>query len=184
MSFMSDPGLDEELDTPPGIRAITEVYIDRGGVNYDDLLLARTCRRCGKLLFDADSTDISDRESYRVIVRTPDTKMYVLKGSELLTAHCDCGCFSAVVIYGPVLHEGSGYSAYTIVELNGLSRMMACRLRDMRKLGDEPADVSEWISSETVRGTTKAVRRTARNMFESVVDDWSGSMYSSGWISL
>jgi hypothetical protein len=181
---MSDTGLDEELDTPLGIMAITEVFIDRGGINYDNLLLARTCRRCGKMTFSADATDVSDRETYRVIVRTPDARMYVLRGSELLTAHCDCGCFSAIITYGPALHEGSGYTAYTIVELNGLSRAMACRLRDMRRLGDDPADVDEWVSGETVRGITKAVRRTAAKTFASVSEDWSESRYSSSWISL
>lgn len=181
---MSDTGLDNELDTPLGIRAITEVFIDSGGINYDNLLLARTCRRCRRLLFDADATDIMDHETYRVIIRTPDTRMYVLRGSELLTAHCSCGCFSAIVIYGPALHGNDGYVAYTIVELDGLSRMLTCRLRDMRKLGDEPADIDEWISVETVQGITKAVRRTALNTFEGISADWSGARYSSGWISL
>ncbi|OPY29857.1 MAG: hypothetical protein A4E28_00639 [Methanocella sp. PtaU1.Bin125] len=181
---MGDTGLDEEPDTQSGIRAITEVLIDRGAINYDSLLLARTCCRCGRLLFDADAMDIADRDTYRVVVRTPDARMYVLWGSEMMTARCSCSCFQAIVVYGPVLIGKDGYAAFTIIELNGLSRTMTCRLRDMRQLGDEPADVGRWIRDETAHSISEAARRTARNALEVVSDDWSGSRYSSGWISL
>jgi hypothetical protein len=181
---MGNGELDSELDLPMGVRAITEVCIDRQGINYDDMLLARTCRNCGRLIFDADAIDIRDQDTYRVIVTTPDDRMYMLRGSELLTAHCACGSFCAIVVYGPALHDGYGYTAYSIVELNGLSNMLASRLKAMRRLGDEPADVDDWISGETIRGITRAIKRTAGKGFTSVSDDWNGSRYSSGWVSL
>jgi hypothetical protein len=181
---MSDGKPDRELEVPLGIRAITEVFIDPGGINYDDLLIARSCRRCGRLIFDADATDITDKNAFRVIVRTPDDHMYVLRGSELLTSRCHCGCFSATVIYGPSYHDGIGYTAYTSVELNGLSQMLTCRLRQMRALGDDPEDVDTWISSETVSGIGRAVRLTGRKAFSRVSVDWSESRYSSGWVTL
>ena len=179
---MGDGQPDGELDLPCGMRAITEVFVDRGGINYDDLLLARTCRRCGRLVLDAETVDIRGQERYRVIVRTPDAHMYVLQGSEILTARCGCGCFSAIVVYGPAGHDGRGYAAYTIVELNGFSGAMAGRLRQMRALGDEPPDVDAWVSGETARGIGRAVRLTARKAFRNVSDDWSETRYSSGWI--
>lgn len=163
---------------------MTEIFIDLQGINYDDLLIARTCPRCGRLLYGGDVADLRDRDSHRVIVRTPDARMYVLRGSELLTVHCGCGSFCAIVIYGPAWHEGAGFSAYTVVELNGLSQALTGRLRQMRALGDTPADVEEWVGDETVRGVTRAVRLTARQAFSRVSEDWSGSRYSSGWVTL
>lgn len=181
---MSDGQPESELDVPLGIRAITDVFVDRGGINYDDLLLARTCHRCGRLIFDAEATDIRGRDGYKVIVRTPDAHAFVLQGSELLTARCCCGCFCSIIVYGPALNGQAGYAAYTMVELNGLSAALAGRLRQMRALGDSPPDVDAWIARETTRGVGRAVSRTARQAFATVREDWSEAHYSSGWITV
>jgi len=181
---MSDGELEGERAGLLGIRAVTEVFVDRQGINYDDLLLARTCRRCGQLIYDADVTDVSGGDALQIIVRTRDARMYVLRGSEMLTARCACGGFCAIVVYGPALHDGAGYMAFTVVELNGLSERLAATLRDMRRLGDAPAEAGEWISGETVRGIRSAVRLTGKRELTCADSDWCESRYSSGWVCL
>jgi hypothetical protein len=184
LSITGEGELEGKMGVPLGIRAVTEVFIDRQGINYDDLLIARTCLRCRRLIYDAEVADIRGQDGFRVIVRAPGARMYVLQGSELLTVHCACGCFYAIVIYGPAGHDGAGYAAYTAVELNGLSQALTGRLRQMRALGDTPADVDAWVSAETVHGVGQAVRLTAKQAFARVSEDWSESRYSSGWVTL
>lgn len=167
-----------------GLRAITEVVVGKQGFNQDDLLIARTCRGCGRLLLGAAATDISDREGYRVVVDTPDGHRYVLRASELLTPHCRCGSFYAIITYGPSEHDMSGYFAYTVVELNHFSDRLDSVLSDMERSGDMPAGLDERTGNEIIGCINQAIRLTGKKEFSGVSDDWSEARYSSGWIDL
>jgi hypothetical protein len=172
------------LNGGAGLRAITEVVVGKQGFNPDDLLVARTCRGCGRLLLGAAATDISDREGYRVMVDTPDGHRYVLRASELLTPHCRCGRFYAIITYGPSEHGRVGYFAYTVVELNHFSDRLDRILSDMERSGDAPAGLDEGTGNEVIGRINQAIRLTGKKGFAGISDDWSEARYCSGWIDL
>ena len=74
-----------------GMRVITDIVINRCGINYDDIMLARTCRNCGRLMLNVKSIDIEGNSNFRLIIYTDDDVPTTMRGAELLAAACQCG---------------------------------------------------------------------------------------------
>jgi hypothetical protein len=172
-----------KLDKEPcGLRILTEIVVNKSGVNYDDYLLARTCRRCKRLMLEGTLTRIPDDSNFRIVVRTPDGMPNTLKGSELLTVTCQCGATYNIILYGPVQYQSAGIVAYTIIQLNGAEEELSDTLKDMRKRHDEPADLDRWIVETLTDEFNTAVRIVNEKGVTLVEEDWTESKYSTGWI--
>ena len=172
-----------KLDKEPcGLRILTEIVINRSGVNYDDYLLGRTCRRCKRLMLEGKITGIPDDSNFRIVVKTPDGMPNVLKGIELLTATCACGASYNIIFYGPLNYNGAGIVAYTIIQLNGAEEELSDTLKAMQKGRSEPADVDKWIVETLADEFNDAVRIVNEKGVTLVEEDWTESKYSTGWI--
>ncbi len=172
-----------KLDKEPcGLRILTEIVVNRSGINYDDYLLGRTCRRCKRLMLEGNVTKIPEDSNFRIVVKTPDGMPSILKGSELLTVSCKCGATYNIIFYGPVQHSSAGIVAYTIIQMNGAEVELSDALEDMRKHKDAPADVDRWIVETLADEFNDAVRIVNEKGVTLVEEDWTESKYSTGWI--
>ncbi|BAI60537.1 hypothetical protein MCP_0465 [Methanocella paludicola SANAE] len=172
-----------KLDKEPcGLRILTEIVINRSGINYDDYLLGRTCRRCKRLMLEGNITKIPEDSNFRIVVKTPDGMPNILKGSELLTVSCKCGATYNIIFYGPVQYNSAGIVAYTIIQMNGAEVELSDALDDMRKHKDAPADVDRWIVETLADEFNDAVRIVNEKGVSLVEEDWTESKYSTGWI--
>jgi hypothetical protein len=167
---------------PCGLRILTEIVINRSGINYDDYLLGRTCRRCKHLMLEGDISKIPEDSNFRIVVKTPDGMPNVLKGSELLTVSCKCGATYNIIFYGPVQYNRAGIVAYTIIQMDRAEVELSDALDDMRKLKDKPADVDRWIVETLADEFNDAVRIVNEKGVTLVEEDWTESKYSTGWI--
>ncbi len=172
-----------KLDKEPcGLRILTEIVVNRSGINYDDYLLGRTCRRCKRLMLEGNVTKIPEDSNFRIVVKTPDGMPSILKGSELLTVSCKCGATYNIIFYGPVQYDSAGIVAYTIIQMNGAEVELSDALDDMRKHKDAPADVDRWIVETLADEFNDAVRIVNEKGVMLVEEDWTESKYSTGWI--
>lgn len=172
-----------KLDKEPcGLRILTEIVINRSGVNYDDYLLGRTCRRCKRLMLEGNISNIPEDSNFRIVVKTPDGMPNILKGSELLTVSCRCGATYNIIFYGPVQYNSAGIIAYTIIQMDSAEVELSEALDDMRKHKDAPADVDRWIVETLADEFNDAVRIVNEKGVTLVEEDWTESKYSTGWI--
>ena len=165
-----------------GLRMLTEIVINKSGVNYDDVLLARTCRKCKKLMLEGTLTRIPEDNNFRIIVKTPDGMPSVLKGMELLSVACQCGATYNIIFYGPVQYNGAGIVAYTVIQLDGAEDEMADQLKDLKKNTVDEAEVDRWIVETLADEFNSAVRIVNEKGVTLVAEDWTESKYSTGWI--
>jgi hypothetical protein len=177
--FKSDMKLNKE---PCGLRMLTEIVINKSGINYDDVLLARTCRKCKRLMLDGTLTRIPEDNNFRIIVKTPDGLPNTLKGTELLSVTCSCGATYNIIFYGPVQYLGAGIVAYTVIQLNGVEDEMSDLLRDLKKDMADEAEVDRWIVETLADEFNSAVRVVNEKGVTLVAEDWTESKYSTGWI--
>lgn len=169
---------------PCGLRMLTEIVINKSGVNYDDVLLARTCRKCKKLMLEGTLTKIPEDNNFRIVIKTPDGMPSTLKGTELLSVTCHCGATYNIIFYGPVHYNGAGIVAYTVIQLNGVEDGVSGRLResDIKKSREDPSDMDRWIVETLADEFNSAVRIVNEKGVTLVAEDWTESMYSTGWI--
>jgi hypothetical protein len=167
---------------PCGLRMLTEIVINKGGVNYDDVLLARTCRKCKKLMLEGTLTKIPEDNNFRIVVKTPDGMPSILKGIELLSATCRCGATYNIIFYGPVQYNGAGMVAYTVIQLDGAEDEMSDKLRELKKNAADESDVDRWIVETLADEFNSAVRVINEKGVTLVAEDWTESKYSTGWI--
>jgi hypothetical protein len=167
---------------PCGLRILTEIVINKSGVNYDDFLLARTCRQCKRLMLEGTLTRIPADSNFRIVVKTAEGIPNMLRGSELLTVTCACGASYNIIFYGPVQHNSAGIVAYTIIQLNGAEEELSDALADLRKLDSEPEDVDRWIVETLADEFNNAVRIVNEKGVTLVEENWTESKYSTGWI--
>ncbi|HTY92064.1 MAG TPA: hypothetical protein VMC84_12885 [Methanocella sp.] len=166
-----------------GLRILTEIVINRSGVNYDDYLLGRTCRRCKRLMLEGTVTRIPEDNNFRIVVKTPDGMPTHLRGSELLTVTCgSCGASYNIIFYGPLQYGSAGIMAYTIIELNGAEEELTDALDDLKKQKSAPADVDRWIVETLADEFNDAVRIVNEKGVTLVEEDWTEAKYSTGWI--
>lgn len=161
---------------------LTEIVINKSGVNYDDVLLARTCRKCKRLMLEGTLTKIPEDNNFRIIVKTPDGMPSTLKGIELLSVTCQCRATYNIIFYGPVQYNGAGIIAYTVIQLDGAEDGMSDRLRDLRKNMADGSDVDRWIVETLADEFNNAVRVVNEKGVTLVAEDWTESKYSTGWI--
>ncbi len=171
--------LDKE---PCGLRILTEIVVNRSGVNYDDFLLARTCRKCKKLMLEGRLTRIGGDSNVRIVVRTPEGMPSTLKGSELLSVTCRCGASYNIIFYDPVHSNGAGIVAYTIIQLNGAEEELSDLLAEMKEKREAPPDLDRWIVETLADEFNSAVRIVNEKGVVLVDEDWTESKYSTGWI--
>jgi len=167
---------------PCGLRMLTEIVINKSGVNYDDVLLARTCRNCKKLMLEGTLTEIPEDNNFRIVVKTPDGMPSILKGAELLSVTCQCGATYNIIFYGPVQYNGAGIVAYTVIQLDGAEEEMFGRLGDLKKRTADESDVDRWIVETLADEFNSAVRIVNEKGVTLVAEDWTESKYSTGWI--
>ncbi len=167
---------------PCGLRMLTEIVINKSGVNYDDVLLARTCRKCKKLMLEGTLTEIPEDNNFRIVVKTPDGMPSILKGTELLSVTCRCGATYNIIFYGPVQYNGAGIVAYTVIQLDGAEDEMSDKLRDLKKNTAGESDVDRWIVETLADEFNSAVRIVNEKGVTLVAEDWTESKYSTGWI--
>jgi hypothetical protein len=167
---------------PCGLSMLTEIVINKGGVNYDDVLLARTCRNCKRLMLEGTLTKIPEDNNFRIIVKTPDGMPSILKGIELLSVTCRCGATYNIIFYGPVQYNGAGIVAYTVIQLDEAEDGMSDRLRDMKKNTADESDIDKWIVETLADEFNSAVRIVNEKGVTLVAEDWTESKYSTGWI--
>ncbi len=165
-----------------GLRMLTEIVINRNGVNYDDVLLARTCRSCKKLMLGGTSTAIPEDSSFRIILKAPEGVPSVLKGTELLSVACKCGASYNIIFYTPTYYNGAGIIAYTIIQLNGLDDELSDALKGARRRGEEPSDLDSWLIRALAEEFNSAVKAVNEKGVVLVEEDWAESKYSTGWI--
>lgn len=165
-----------------GMRVITDIVVNRCGINYDDIMLARTCRKCGKLMLNAKSIDISGNDNFRLIIHTDDDVPTTMRGAELLTSTCQCGAIYNVILFEPVTYAGSGIVAYTIIELGEIGKRMPGQYKDLKKHGLDPGRVDEWTAGELASGFNGAVKVVNERGVKLVEEDWSEARYSTGWV--
>jgi hypothetical protein len=166
------------LDREPcGLRILTEIVVNRSGVNYDDFLLARTCRHCKHLMLEGTLTRIPEDNNFRIVIKTPDGMPSTLKGTEILSVTCQCGATYNIIFYGPINYSGAGIVAYTIIQLNGAEDDLSDRLK-----GEGPADMDRWIVETLADEFNTAVRIVNEKGVELVEQDWTESKYSTGWV--
>ena len=165
-----------------GLRMLTEIVINRNGVNYDDVLLARTCRKCKKLMLGGVLTAIPDDNNFRIVVKTPDGIPSVLKGSELLSVTCQCGATYNIIFYGPQQYNGAGIVAYTVIQLDGAEEEISNGLKNLKKNAADKAEVDRWIVENLADEFNSAVRAVNEKGVTLVAQDWTESKYSTGWI--
>lgn len=136
------------------------VAISRSGVNYDDYLIGRTCRRCGRLMLEGTATPLPDDGRPRIVVRTADGMPNVLKGSEAIAATCRaCGAAYCIILYGPAQYGSAGIVAYTIIEAGG------------------------GLMADALAGGLEGAVRAVNDRGVVLVDeDWAGATYGTGWI--
>lgn len=167
---------------PCGLRILTEIVINKSGVNYDDFLLARTCRKCKRLMLEGTLTRIPEESNFRIVVKTPDGMPSTLKGSEILTVTCRCGATYNIIFYEPIQYNSAGIVAYTILQLNGAEEELSDALKNLKKHTDLLPDVDRWIVETLADEFNSAVRIVNEKGVTLVEEDWTGSKYSTGWI--
>lgn len=167
---------------PCGLRILTEIAINRSGINYDDYLLGRTCRRCKRLMLEGTVTSIPEDSNFRIVVRTPDGMPNHLKGSELLTVTCACGASYNIIFYGPVQYNSAGIVAYTIIQLNGAEEELTDALDGLKRQKGLPPDVDRWVVETLADEFNDAVKIVNEKGVKLVEEDWTGAKYSTGWI--
>ncbi|MDI6897229.1 hypothetical protein [Methanocella conradii] len=165
-----------------GLRMLTEIVINRSGVNYDDVLLARTCRNCNKLMLGGTLTAIPEDSSFRIIIKAPDGVPSTLKGTELLSVTCNCGASYNIIFYGPSYYNGAGIVAYTIIQLDGVEEGLSDALDYMRRREAEPADLDRWLVETLADEFNSAIKIVNEKGVTLVAEDWTESKYSTGWI--
>jgi len=165
-----------------GLRMLTEIVINRNGVNYDDVLLARTCRSCRRLMLGGTSTAIPENSGFRIILKAPEGVPSVLRGTELLSVTCSCGASYNIVVYGPSYYNGAGIVAYTIIQLDGLEEKLSDTLEGMRRNRERPADLDCWLFEALAEEFNNAVKAVNEKGVMLVEEDWAESKYSTGWI--
>ena len=171
-----------EPDGALGLKIVTEIVVTKGGVNYDDLLIGRTCRHCSKLMLNGSVTDIRGHNSFKIVIKAPDGLYTEMHGSEILSVACQCGAFYSIVFFEPIDYYDSGVVAYTIIELDGTKHKLADRLKEMKDQGETPPDMGEWVIDALADGFNRAVRVVNEDGITLVEEDWLDSKYSTGWI--
>ncbi len=171
--------LDKE---PCGLRMLTEIVINRSGVNYDDVLLARTCPKCKRLMLEGTMTKIPEDNNFRIVIRGPAGLPGVLKGIELLSVACQCGATYNIIFYGPFLYNGAGIIAYTIIQLDGEERKMADQRKANKNIKPGEPEADRWIVETLADEFNDAVRVVNEKGVTLVAEDWTESKYSTGWI--
>lgn len=172
----------KESDETLGLKIVTEVVVTRGGVNYDDMLLARTCRHCGNLMLNGSVLDIRGNNNFKIIIRSPDDRLVEMKGAEMLSVTCQCGAFYGIIYFEPANYNGSGVVAYTIIQLDSMKHRLSDRLRDLKKLGNVPSSIDTWVIDALATGFNRAVQVVNEDGVTLVGEDWLESKYSTGWI--
>lgn len=167
---------------PCGLRMLTEIVINRSGVNYDDVLLARTCRKCKRLMLEGTLTKIPEDSRFRIVINGLNALPSVLKGSELLSVACDCGATYNIIFYGPLQYNGAGIVAYTILQLDGAEGTMSGRLGDMHKKKADDREADRWIVETLADEFNSAVQVVNQKGVTLVAEDWTESKYITGWI--
>lgn len=165
-----------------GMRVITDIVINKCGINYDDYMLARTCCQCGKLMLNAKSIDIRGNNNFRLIIHTADGMPTTMRGAELLTTTCRCGATYNIILFDPVTYDGSGIVAYTIIQVDEMEKKLSDDYLDMRKQGFNPDWLDEWTVSELASGFNGAVKIVNEKGVKLVEEDWAESKYSTGWV--
>ncbi len=161
---------------------LTEIVINKSGVNYDDVLLARTCRKCKKLMLEGTPTKIPEDNNFRIVIKGPGCLPSVLKGTELLSTTCHCGAAYNIIFYWPTQYNGAGIVAYTIIQLDGAEDAMSGRIGDMKKNKAAGPEVDRWIIDTLADEFNSAVRVVNEKGVTLVAEDWTESKYSTGWI--
>ncbi len=164
------------------MRVITDIVVNRCGINYDDIMLARTCRNCGRLMLNVKSIDIEGNSNFRLIIYTDDDVPTTMRGAELLAATCTCGAIYDIILFDPVIYAGSGIVAYTIIQLDEMDERMTDRYLDMEKHGYDPDWIDEWTACELANGFNGAVKIVNEKGVRLVEEGWNESTYSTGWI--
>gem|GEM_PF-2598585 len=172
----------KESDESLGLKIVTEIVVTKGGINYDDLLLARTCRHCGRLMLNGSVLDIKDNNNFKIVIKAPDRTFTEMKGTEMLSVTCDCGAFYSIIIFEPIDYYDTGVVAYTIMELDQMKHKLSDRLKDLKKKGDLPGNMEAWVIDALATGFKKAVRVVNEEGINLVEEDWLDSRYSTGWI--
>jgi hypothetical protein len=165
-----------------GMRVITDIVINRCGINYDDIMLARTCRNCGRLMLNVKSIDIEGNSNFRLVIYTDDDVPTTMRGAELLSATCQCGAVYDIILFDPVTYAGSGIVAYTIIQLDEMDERMTDRYMEMKKHGYDPDWMDEWTACELANGFNGAVKIVNEKGVSLVEEDWNESKYSTGWV--
>ncbi len=161
---------------------LTEIVINKSGVNYDDVLLARTCRKCKKLMLEGTLTTIPEDNNFRIIVKSPNGLPSVLKGTELLSVSCKCGATYNIIFYGPTQYNGAGIVAYTVIQLDDAEDAMSDRIKELKENTAEGPEVDRWIIETLADEFNSAVRVVNEKGVTLVAEDWTESKYSTGWI--
>lgn len=166
-----------------GLKVITDIVINRSGINHDDMLLARTCRRCNRLMLDCKVTDIRENNNFLIILKVPSGGISCeLKGAEILAAKCPCGAYYSIILYEPVYYYGAGIMAYTVIQLDKVKRGLSNKLYGIKEKGGEMPDLEEWVA-DTLTGSyndvVQAVNKTGVTLTE---EDWMEAKYSTGWL--
>jgi hypothetical protein len=165
-----------------GLKIVTEIVVTKGGVNYDDLLIGRTCRQCGKLMLSGSVTDIRENNSFKIVIKAPDGLFTEMHGSEILSVSCQCGAFYSIVFFEPIDYYDTGVVAYTIIELDPAKNKIVDRLKDLKAQGEAPLNGNEWVMDALADGFNRAVRIVNEDGITLVEEDWLDSKYSTGWI--
>ncbi len=167
---------------PCGLRMLTEIVINKSGVNYDDVLLARTCRHCKRLMLEGVLTTIPEDNNFKIVVKSPDGIPSILKGSELLSVTCQCGATYNIIFYGPQQYNGAGIVAYTVIQLDGAEDGISGGLKGLKKYAVDESEVDRWIIEMLADEFNHAVQVVNEKGVTLVAQDWTESKYSTGWI--
>ena len=171
-----------EPDEVLGLKIVTEIVVTKGGINYDDLLIGRTCRHCGKLMLNGSVIDIKGNNSFKIIIKAPDGLFTEMHGSEILSVSCECGAIYSIVFFEPIDYYDTGVVAYTIIELDRAKHKLADRLKDLKTQGEVPPHMNEWMVDALATGFNRAVKVINEDGITLVEEDWLDSKYSTGWI--
>ena len=165
-----------------GLKIVTEIVVTKGGVNYDDMLLARTCRHCGKLMLNGSVLDIKENNNFKIVIKAPDGLYTEMKGTDMLSVTCECGAYYSIIFFEPMDYKDSGVVAYTIIQLDQMKHKLSDRFKELKKQGDTPDNIDEWVIDALATGFNRAVRVVNEDGIDLVEEDWLDSKYSTGWI--